>query len=113
MLLSLLLLWGPASAGGRVFFEDWPLNDAIPHLKTVEGFDFGERVALHREVIAYAKVLANASPRVSYQAHGSTWEGREMGLLFISSEKNINQLNQLLLHKHNLKFCHKAEENAK
>ena len=68
-------------------------DPAVPTLEQVVGFDFGERITMHHEAIAFAKALAAASPKVSLRLRGHSWQGRPMGLLIISSAANLSKLD--------------------
>lgn len=76
-------------------FPGVPRDAAIPTAETILGFDFGEQIATHGEVMAYSRALANASDRVSLVAHGMSWEGRQMFQLWISTPENLNNLETL------------------
>lgn len=81
--------------GPATWFGDIKRDTSAPSLETVVGHDFGEKISMHHEVLAYAKALADASPRVSLTMRGASWEGREMGLLFITSVRNQQRLDDL------------------
>lgn len=77
------------------FFNDTPVQAGPPDLKQILGFDFGERMTMSHEVITYARALAAASPRVHLEIQGTSRQQRPMGLLFVSSEQNIQRLQAL------------------
>lgn len=77
------------------FFNDTPVQAGTPDLKQILGFDFGERMTMSHEVVTYARALAAASPRVHLEIQGASRQQRPMGLLFISSEQNIQRLQAL------------------
>ena len=96
LLFSMLLLGGQLiAAEAQPHFPQTQHDDAVPHPKQVLGFDFGDRIAMHHEIMTYAKALAAASPKVSMVKNGETWEGREMALLFVTSKANQARLGQL------------------
>lgn len=70
------------------FFPGVSYDTTTPTMKSVNGYGFGEKIAMSYEIMAYSKALADASPKVSLQLRGKTWEDRPMGLLFVTSEKN-------------------------
>jgi len=83
----------PLFASEKTAIEPGAAFDAsLPHARDVLGFDFGEKIAMHAEIMRYARALADASDRVRLVVRGETWEGREMGLLFISSADNLASL---------------------
>jgi hypothetical protein len=87
-LLVLLASEGP-------FFADWPLDGTIPDARKVLGYQFGERIAMHYEALAYAEALAAASDNVRLIRHGATWEGRPMALLLVSSPANLKAMEEI------------------
>ncbi|QTD52774.1 M14 family metallopeptidase [Sulfidibacter corallicola] len=70
-------------------------KDSIPDLNEVLGFDFGAGMTMSHEVLRYAAALAEASPRVSLQVRGKSWEGRDMALLMVTSADNQKRLDSL------------------
>jgi len=68
----------------------------VPHPKEVFGFMPGDDYKLARfdQLISYYKTLANTSDRVVYQEIGASVDGLPMPLVMISSEKNLNSLEQ-------------------
>jgi len=70
-------------------------DPSVPAPADVVGFDFGERMAMHHEALAYARALADASPKVSLHLRGRTWEGRSMALLIVTGARNQARLDQL------------------
>ncbi len=81
-------------AGEVDAFKGVSHDPKIPTMKDVAGFDFGHKIAMHHEILAYARALAAASPKVSLVLRGKTWEDREMGLLFVTSEANQARLEE-------------------
>ena len=67
------------------------VDQSLPKPQDVVGFDFGEKISMHHEVMAYARALAAASPKVELVERGKTWEDRGMGLLFVSSTANLDK----------------------
>jgi hypothetical protein len=80
-------------------FEYWPgtsYDAAIPSPKRVLGFDFGERVASHAQIVSYFEALAAAQPnRMKLYEYAKTWEGRKLVYAVIGSEANIRKLDQI------------------
>ncbi|MCY4223574.1 MAG: M14 family zinc carboxypeptidase [Bacteroidetes bacterium] len=68
----------------------------VPHPKEVFGFMPGDDYKLARfdQLISYYKTLANTSDRVVYQEIGASVDGLPMPLVMISSEENLNSLEQ-------------------
>jgi len=68
----------------------------VPHPNEVFGFMPGDDYKLARfdQLISYYKTLANTSDRVVYQEIGASVDGLPMPLVMISSEENLNSLEQ-------------------
>lgn len=80
----------------RFAFEpDLPTNSAIPSPKDVLEYELGEAFTGYAHIVSYYKSLAEASPRVIYNEYGKTYEGRPLINLVISSEENIENIDQL------------------
>jgi hypothetical protein len=80
--------------------EDYLPNDtrydtSIPTPKAVTGLEVGERHYRHDQIIHYLSVISSASARAKLVDYGMTPEGRRLVLLFISSHKNMENLNDL------------------
>ena len=68
----------------------------IPTLKQVVGHAWGEEGSSHGEVERYIKDLARAAPfRSSLKKYGTSYEGRALYYLAISSAANIERLEQI------------------
>ncbi len=80
-------------------FEYWPgsqYDSSVPTLKTVLGYDFGERIAPHSDIVTYFEALEKALPsRVKLFDYGRTWEGRRLIYAAIGSEANIRKLPEI------------------
>lgn len=59
------------------------------------GYEPGEQWTPHYKVIGYFRQVAGASPMVEWQQYGVTNEGRELIVVFVSSEQNIKRREQL------------------
>ena len=70
-------------------------DPSIPTLKSVLGFDFGERITSHSQMETYLAALAKASSRIKMEKIGETYEGRALYYLLISSPENISRLEDL------------------
>ncbi len=80
-------------------FEYWPgaqYDQAVPSAKQVLGFDFGERIASHDQIVRYFEALASALPaRVKVFDYGKTWEGRRLILAAVGTEANVRRLPEI------------------
>ena len=70
-------------------------NPAIPTPESVLGFPVGEQHAEPAQMAAYYRALADASPRVTLQEYGHTYEQRPLYLLTITTEANQQNITQL------------------
>ena len=66
----------------------------IPTLKSVLGWDFGERITPPGGIAAYLKALAAAAPeRTRLIEYAKTWEGRPLHALVLGSPERIANLD--------------------
>ena len=72
-------------------------DPAIPTPRSVLGFEVGEWHVRHDQLAAYMHLLAEASDRVRIETTGTTYEGRKLLLLTISSPANLARLEELRL----------------
>ena len=74
----------------------WPgsqYNDSIPTFKKVLGYDVGDRITNHSDMLRYFEALASAEPaKIKLFEYGRTWEGRKLIYVAIGSTKNIADL---------------------
>jgi len=80
-------------------FEFWPgstYDAAVPTPKKVLGYDFGDRISSHANIVKYLQALASAQPnRIKLFEYGKTWEGRELVYAVIGSEANMRRLPEI------------------
>lgn len=67
----------------------------VPSPEQFLGYPLGSRFSWHHQVVDYFAAVAEASPQVRLQAYGETYEGRPLMVAFLSSEKNLDQLEQI------------------
>ncbi len=70
-------------------------NTSIPTPKSVIGHEVGEWHITHDKLVQYMKVLANSSDRITLTERGTTYEGRPLVLLTITSPENQQNLAAL------------------
>jgi len=75
--------------------KDTRYDTSIPTPKAVTGTEVGERHYRHDQIIHYLSVIAASSARARLVDYGITYEGRRLVLLFISSHKNMENLDAL------------------
>ena len=71
------------------------LDESVPSPADVLGVPLGSRFHHHHQLLDYLEVLADASPRVSLEPYGTTYEGRPLTLAIISSSSNIARLDSI------------------
>jgi hypothetical protein len=80
----------------RFAFEpDLRVNSSIPTPADHLGYELGAEFTLYAHAVDYFQTLAEASPRVAINQYGETYEGRPLINLVISSEENINNLEEI------------------
>lgn len=70
-------------------------NKAIPTPKSVIGHDVGEWHITHDKLVEYMKALAQSSDRITIENRGTTYEGRPLILLTITSPKNHQNIDAI------------------
>lgn len=82
----------------RFLFEaDLNYNSAIPSPAEFLGYELGEALTLYAHVEQYIKTVAELSERVDIISYGTTYEGRKLYRLAISSKENISRLEEIRL----------------
>ncbi|MEO9484172.1 MAG: M14 family metallopeptidase [Ekhidna sp.] len=80
----------------RFSFEpDLPNNSSISSPEDFLGYELGENFTGYAHIVSYYKQLAKESPRVLYNEYGKTYEDRPLINLVISSEENIQNIDQI------------------
>ena len=59
------------------------------------GYEVGSRFTRHHRAVEYFKYVAEKLPNAKWVKYGETYENRELGLLFISSQKNFDNLEEI------------------
>jgi len=78
--------------------KDVQLNSDIPTPKSVLGFEIGEWHTSHDKLVTYLNVLAASSDRISIEDRGSTFEGRPLLMLTITSPENHKNIESIRLN---------------
>ncbi|REJ77937.1 MAG: peptidase M14 [Acidobacteria bacterium] len=94
-----LLLCFAAIGFGQDNFEFWPgtqYDPSVPTTKQVLGFEPGERIASHSELMKYFEALERAKPgRIKLFEYARTWEGKKLIYAAVGSEENIARLDSI------------------
>ena len=61
------------------------------------GYWLGEKFTFHHKVVSYFKHVSDASPNVKLISYGKTYEQRPLLVAVISSEENINIIEDIRL----------------
>ncbi len=78
------------------FVDHLPRSSSVPTPQKALGYIIGtpEKLTYTKEINAYFRTLASASPRVKVWTIGKSEEGREMLLAAISSEENLGKIDR-------------------
>jgi len=74
---------------------DVTYNPNIPTPKSIVGHEVGEWHITHDKLVYYMYALAEASDRITIESRGTTFEGRPILLLTITSPSNHNNIETL------------------
>lgn len=78
-----------------LFPESADHDPAIPLPASVLGFPVGQQVATSRQILEYARLVAEHSDRVELVEYGQTFEGRPLVYLIVSSPENIGRIDEI------------------
>lgn len=96
---GLVLIAFAGLLGAQTKFEYWPgtsYDPAIPTHRKALGYDPGERISSHANIVKYLEALAAAVPnRMKVYDYGKTWEGRRLIYAVVGSEANIRRLTEI------------------
>jgi hypothetical protein len=74
------------------------------------GYELGSQFSRHHKVVDYFKYISDNSKNIEFEEYGKTNENRSLNVAFISSEKNIQNLESI--QKDNLKRTGILKGNA-
>jgi hypothetical protein len=58
------------------------------------GYELGTQFTYHQKAVNYFRYIAENSPMVDYREYGTSYEGRPLGVCFVSSEENLANLEE-------------------
>jgi len=87
-------------------------DPSIPTLKAITGHDWGAEITSPADIERYLAALAEQSPVVQTSSYGESWEGRKLNFLTISSEQNLEKLEQIRTGIQNLVRARITNEEA-
>lgn len=71
-------------------------DPAIPTFASVMGYDFGQNITRHADMVRYYNALVQAAPsRIKLQKIGESYEGRALYYVILSSPENMARLEEL------------------
>ena len=98
-LFSFVAVLLAVTANAQQDFEFWPNADydpSIPTIGSVLGHAPGERITWHKDALRYFDALESSQPeRVSVHRYASSWEGRDLIYVVISSPENMRRIDDI------------------
>ena len=99
-LISLVALIAYNSIFGQVSLDyyleaDHPYDQSIPQPQTLLGYAVGTWHVSHDKLVHYMHRLAESSDRIQIENRGSTYEGRTILLLTITSPENHSRIEEI------------------
>ena len=58
------------------------------------GYELGTQFTFQHKAVEYFRYIAEISPMAEYREYGKTYEGRTLGVCFVSSEENLAKLEE-------------------
>jgi hypothetical protein len=88
--------WTGDAHYGSPLVDHLPLVADIPTPKDVLGYHIGapQKLTYYADILKYYRALAAATPRVKIETIGKSDEGRELVVVWVSSDENIRSLQQ-------------------
>ncbi|MEP6495867.1 MAG: M14 family zinc carboxypeptidase, partial [bacterium] len=86
--------WTSEPRYGSPLVDHLPLVAGIPTPKDVIGYYVGapKKLTYYADILKYYRALAKATPRVKIETIGKSDEGRELVVVWVSSEENLKNL---------------------
>ncbi|HEX4566213.1 MAG TPA: M14 family zinc carboxypeptidase, partial [Vicinamibacterales bacterium] len=81
---------------GSPLVDHLPLVKGVPTPKDVLGYYIGApyKLTYYADIVKYYRALEKASPRVKVETIGKSDEGRELVVVWVSSDENIRDLQK-------------------
>jgi hypothetical protein len=88
--------WTGEAKYGSPLVDHLPLVRGIPTPKDVLGYYIGapQKLTYYADILRFYRALAAATPRVRVETIGRSDEGRELVVVWVSSERNMKALQQ-------------------
>ena len=89
-------LWTGDRKWGSPLVDHLPLVKGIPTPRDIIGYDVGapKKLTYYADMLRFYRALAKASPRVKVEIIGKSDEGRDLVVVWVSSEANMARLQQ-------------------
>jgi hypothetical protein len=71
------------------------LNQQVKSPEEYLGYELGSTFTYHHQVTGYFRHVADNSPYAEYLVYGRSYEGRELGVCFVSSPENLKNLEAI------------------
>ncbi len=86
--------WTGDARYGSPLVDHLPIVKGVPTPKDVLGYYVGapRKLTYYADILKYYRALAAATPRVQIESVGKTDEGRELVVVWVSSEQNMKGL---------------------
>lgn len=97
LMLAPATMAAPYSDTSDTQIQMWPgatYKQSIPSVKDVLGYNTGDRITSHPDMLRYFEALAEAAPnQVKLVKYAQTWEGRDLIYVAIGSPEHIANLD--------------------
>jgi hypothetical protein len=89
-------LWTGDAKWGSPLVDHLPVVKGIPTPRDIIGYDVGapKKLTYYADMLKYYRALAKATPRVKVETIGKSDEGRELVVVWVSSDENMRHLQQ-------------------
>ncbi len=94
-ILAVLMIISLSMLCTNINFANNSEDQAAPLFNEITGFEFGERITQHHEMVQYLQAVAEVSPRVTLLRQGHSWEGRELLAAIVTSAENHERLDEI------------------
>jgi hypothetical protein len=88
--------WTGEARYGSPLVDHLPRVEGIPTAKDVLGYHIGapQKLTYYADILRFYRALAAATPRVKVETIGRSDEGRELVVVWVSSDENLRALQQ-------------------
>lgn len=95
-----------------MLFASYAFSQTLQSPEEFLGYKLGSQFTRHHKIVEYVKhVAATKKDMVQIEQYGTTYEGRELMLLYVSSPENIQSLESI--RKNNLRLTGIVKDNTK